>query len=248
MSTIKVDSWSLSVIENEPRVTDVDLRDRLEYGDIYKFRQRIRELRREDPGNFSPMEVPTERVETRGGRPGKLFWLCEAEALFIATQIATPKARALTHEIIRVFMLARRGMLDSAQTGELRAELAALRERFTALEQTSSRLWLDGGMLGHDRAKMLSARIERIARCMFLDKSVPSVRSGQQKIRQKLAQALKWGGSGCSWDRLPLTRQGELEAVLASIENDLIAQSKARAKAANATNVVQMVLPITRHK
>jgi hypothetical protein len=50
-------------------------------------------------------------AEITGGRPAKEFWLTEGEALFIATRSEAKGAIAITREMIRVFMLARRGLL-----------------------------------------------------------------------------------------------------------------------------------------
>lgn len=105
--TVDVLGWPVSYRKTEPLVADDVVAKRLEYGDIYKYRQRIRKFRNEDSSNFNPLEVPTQRVET-GGAPGGRFLLSEAEALFMVTQTATPAARALTHELIRVFIEARR--------------------------------------------------------------------------------------------------------------------------------------------
>lgn len=131
--------------DSEPRVSDVEICRRSDYCDIYKLRQKIRELAAEDKlesestGNqrkFNPFEVSTERSKT-GGRPGTAFWLDERETLFLMSQISTPKARAVTHEVIDVFVMARHGELPqqqivptfSAFDVEAQVRLQALRQR-----------------------------------------------------------------------------------------------------------------------
>jgi hypothetical protein len=148
--------------DNEPRVSDVEICHRSGYGDIYKLRQRIRELRAEDPENFNPFELSTDPVESRG-RPGSVFWLNEHEAMFLMTQLRTPKARAVTHEMIDVFVLARHGELPQQQfarargDGFERAKLLATFIPYLPSRETQAVAAAYGVSLttGHDVAPML---------------------------------------------------------------------------------------------
>lgn len=117
----EVNGWPVGFLggDGAPRVADVEVCLRSGYGDIYKFRQRIREFAAEDearakatgrPRKFNPLGLSTDPVES-GGRPGTVFWLNEHEAVFLMTQIKTPVAREVTHEVIDVFVMARHGAL-----------------------------------------------------------------------------------------------------------------------------------------
>lgn len=121
---LRVAGWTLTLRGEEPLIPDEDLSVRLGLP-LHKLRQLSG--RHEEAGNIAP-EVSTTVVET-GGRPGKRRLYNEADALFLVTRSETPKAVALTREMIRVYMLARRGLLT--QQGE--APMAALRAEVSRL-------------------------------------------------------------------------------------------------------------------
>lgn len=98
----------------EARIRDLDLARVLGFKDPGDIREIIR--RHIKAGNFNPFTVHRTARET-GGRPGTEYWLTEEEALFVTTHSETPKAVAMTKEVIRVFTLARRGKLPGQPTG-----------------------------------------------------------------------------------------------------------------------------------
>lgn len=117
---VSVGDWTLTVRtepDAEPEIADTDLAPRL--GMELK---RLRELsaRHEKEGNISPRKVDPNKSHgttySRGrGRPGLQRSYNEADALFLVTRSERPEAIALTKEMIRVYMLARRGLLAPVQ-------------------------------------------------------------------------------------------------------------------------------------
>lgn len=210
---VRVGDWELAVFDgrsdDEPRVSDEDFCARVGYGDVYKLRQRTRELQREDARNFNPLAISTERVEKRGRR-GTRFFYSEHEALFLATQLATPQARALTHELIRVYMLARRGLLAPAPTldlaGVLRealapfaATVAALARRMSDVEASTARR-VDGmeaalaandatrGRFGRKLAGEVCAAIRDVADC-YARRQTTAWRSRRMRVELAVLDA-----------------------------------------------------------
>jgi hypothetical protein len=153
-----------------PRVSDVEICQRSGYGDIYKLRQKIREFAAEDdarskatgkPRKFNPLGLSTDPVES-GGRPGTVFWLDQHEAVFLMTQIKTPVARDVTHEVIDVFVMVNNGELPQQRVvahddGLERAKLLATFIPYLSSPETRAVAAAYGVSLttGHDVAPML---------------------------------------------------------------------------------------------
>lgn len=100
----------------EPEIPDTVLAARLGL-DLDK----LRELsgRHEKAGNIRPRRIsPTVGDIPRGrGRPGVQRFYSEADALFLVTRSETPKAVALTREMIRVYMAVRQGLIPQRAGG-----------------------------------------------------------------------------------------------------------------------------------
>jgi hypothetical protein len=138
---VQVEGWTLTIgtePDAEPEIADADLAPRL--GMELK---RLRELseRHEQAGNINPRKVDPNKSHgttyPRGrGRPGTQRFYGEADALFLVTRSERPEAVALTKEMIRVYMLARRGLLSPpASDPAVMAALAALSQQVAALSQ-----------------------------------------------------------------------------------------------------------------
>lgn len=236
---VKIENWSLAIENNEPRVRDLDLAERLGYAQPRDIRKLVKTYQKS--GDLSQDDVRAVVARTRVGiaeRNVTEFWLSEAAALFIVTKSETKNAIALTKEMIRVFMLVRRGMIEtqpSPELGELKSMVIELRSEL-------SRQALEGGMIGESGARIVSERILELSQWQYMRSSAPSIKSAQTRIRQKLCRDVDWGGSGREWKLLPSNRFGEVLAVLKSMRNDLLAEAKLRSKAAP-PNVVQLHLP-----
>ena len=117
-----VGDWTLTLPGTdgtEPEIPDTALAPRLGI-DLHKLRQLSG--RHERAGNIAPRKVSTTVVETPavGGRPGTQRFYNEVDALFLVTRSETPKAIALTKEMIRVYSLVRRGLYTPASHAEFR--------------------------------------------------------------------------------------------------------------------------------
>jgi hypothetical protein len=97
-------------IENEPRILDLDLADRLGYERPTK----IRELIKRHEESLTKMGVlPTvgKTSGAQGGRPTDEFYLNKQQAIFITTQAGTPEAIDATIYIIQKFDAYERGLI-----------------------------------------------------------------------------------------------------------------------------------------
>jgi hypothetical protein len=134
-----VEGWTLGTLaedsEHEPRIQDVELGTRLKLKDPRQIRKLIKGLA--SAGIISPFAV-MHAAEITGGRPAREFWLTEEEALLVATRSDAEGALAITREMIRVFMLARRGLLSQQSNDSLtRACLAQIAEVNRSLAQVT---------------------------------------------------------------------------------------------------------------
>lgn len=125
----RVGAWTFTVpgeAGTEPEIPDTALAEKLGM-----TLHHLRELsaRHEKAENIAPRVYRTVRFNR--GRPGKQRFYNEADALFLVTRSETPKAIALTKEMIAVYMLARRGLLvpaasPSAMSPEVLAALSVI--------------------------------------------------------------------------------------------------------------------------
>jgi hypothetical protein len=135
---IQVESWTLSIgtePDAEPEIADADLAVRLGLP-LHKFRQLSG--RHEAAGNIHPRVSTTVVESKKGGRPATQRFYGEADALFLVTRSERPEAVALTKEMIRVYMLARRGLLAPTTTAHdpaILAAIAALSQQVAALSK-----------------------------------------------------------------------------------------------------------------
>lgn len=233
MAMTTVEGWSLAVIEDEPRVRDVDLAERLGFERPRKIRDIIK--RHTNDGNLNDSDVRPTVARTRVGiaeRNVTEYWLSEAAVLFIVTKSETPNAIAMTKEMIRVFMLARRGMLQLQQpnAAQLAKALdpimqavalanAVILERLTALEARTVAMQSDpGGTIGPYTAKEVKTRLSAIARNRFMSARATSVRSARRILDNELQARLGFGGTGCKWELFPVAKRHDLELALDAYE------------------------------
>lgn len=141
-----VEGWTLGTLaedsEHEPRIQDIELGERLGFDRPLAIRDLIKRIvRTENPSGFTVVRtVRMTQMPTGAARKTTAheFWLTEEEALYVAARSETPKARAITREMIRVFMLARRGLLPQQANDSLaRACLAQIAEVNRSLAQVT---------------------------------------------------------------------------------------------------------------
>jgi hypothetical protein len=109
----EVEGWPLGFdIDDEPRIRDLDLADRLGYERPRKIRDLIARLILDEKLNDIHQRPTVGRWPGQvAAQPVTEYWLTEAQALKVAAKSETEPADALLDEMIRVFLLARRGQL-----------------------------------------------------------------------------------------------------------------------------------------
>ncbi|WP_438029023.1 hypothetical protein [Sorangium sp. So ce233] len=131
---VRVGSWELTAWtgkgDEEPRIRDLDEGARLKFADPSDIKALIR--RHWKAGNLNDYDVGRTVRRRRIGavtREVEEFWLTEPAALFIASKSETPEAVAVTKDMIRVFMLARRGLLPSQRPSISNEQFEAMLDR-----------------------------------------------------------------------------------------------------------------------
>lgn len=120
---VRARDWSLTQWtgrgEDEPRIRDLDLAERLGYAQPRDIRKLIKRLIDENrlSGVYVRATVARTQMPTGGFRedPVEEYWLTERQAMKVATQSKTPNADAITDEMIDVYSLAVRGLLPQQQ-------------------------------------------------------------------------------------------------------------------------------------
>ncbi len=110
MNTYLIDTSELVVIDDEPRVKDIDLAIWLGYVRPLDIRENIAR-NRDELEAYGSFPCRTENPGIRGGRPGKAYYLNEGQALVLCALSRTPKAAQVRKALIDVFMAYRSGKL-----------------------------------------------------------------------------------------------------------------------------------------
>lgn len=101
---------SLSILDDEPRVLDVDLAEWLGLERLTNIRTVI-VANLEEIEMHGSLHVANANPGKQGGRPGKAYYLNEGQALVICALSRTPKAAEVRKALIDVFMAYRTGKL-----------------------------------------------------------------------------------------------------------------------------------------
>ncbi|WP_319499311.1 hypothetical protein [uncultured Cohaesibacter sp.] len=89
-------------INHEPRMLDVKLAEALGFARPRKIRDVIsRHL--EALQQLGEVVCPTVGQTSKGGRPGKEYWLTKKQALYLCTKSETPNATEVTIQMVEVF-------------------------------------------------------------------------------------------------------------------------------------------------
>lgn len=100
----------LSLAGDEPRVFDLHLARALGFSDLHMVRRTI-ERNRDELEMHGEVSVAVTETSTKGGRPGKAYYLNEGQALVVCALSKTPKAAEVRKLIIDVFTAWRAGKL-----------------------------------------------------------------------------------------------------------------------------------------
>ena len=194
---VRVGNWTLTAPGTEgmePEIPDDAIASRLGM-EV----RRLRELseRHEKAGNITPRVCRT--VRQTGGRPGIARFYTEADALFLVTRSEAPQAVALTKEMIRVYMAARRGLLPrpvAALPPEALAELGSLRAAVADLQRE-----LASGVIGPDVA--LEKIVTPLRRIAALRGATRRDRKAERaRYDRRLRNLLGHARRGATWARL----------------------------------------------
>lgn len=207
---VRVGDWTLTAPGaegTEPEIPDTALAGRLGLP-LHK----LRELsgRHEKAGNIAPRVVSPTVGET-GGRPARQRFYTEADALFLVTRSEAPQAVALTKEMIRVYMAARRGLLPRPAptvSPQLAAEVSALRAAVAELQ-----LELASGTIGPDVA--LEKIVTPLRRIAALRGATGRDRKAERaRYDRRLRNLLGHARRGATWARLDRRLLGVAEVHL----------------------------------
>lgn len=100
-------------VDDEPRVLDLRLAEALELSYAPEIRRLI-ERNRTELETYGGLCCHDINPGSLGGRPGREFWLNEAQAVLICMRSDAPRAAEVRAEIITVFQAYRRGALVPA--------------------------------------------------------------------------------------------------------------------------------------
>lgn len=98
--------------ENEPRVFDLDLAERLGFEHPYRIRELVSRHRRAME-RFGILTVVVKKTGERG-RPANEYWLNEKQAYFICTKSEASRAEEVTAMLVETFYAWRHGKLIPA--------------------------------------------------------------------------------------------------------------------------------------
>jgi hypothetical protein len=241
---VRVGAWEFvaSAADSEPRIRDLDLAVRLEFGRPRDIRRLIRSL--EAAGKLNDLHHRDGASRTGkqvAARPEKEYWLTEAQALKVVAKSETAVADALLDEVIRVFVLARKGLLPqqapavnpygaemvavvgevarsmiAEMVGPMRVELAALRETMIALPQ---------GVITDMQGDRIDGKMEYVAMAMVALGEATTKKSAMGIVREDLKSAIAWGFKGSQMRRMPaakfLNAETALEVMRKNVERRL---------------------------
>lgn len=106
-----MNALTFTAINNEPRILDLDLAERLGFDRPNDIRKII-ERNQDKLEGYGPLRM--ELIQSPG-RTATAFYLNEHQALLICGFARTEKAKAIRKEVIEVFIAHRRGQLVAAQ-------------------------------------------------------------------------------------------------------------------------------------
>ena len=114
--------------DGEPRISDIEMAERLGYPAVAKFRQLIRRHAR-TLARFGVLATVAQTSGTAGGRPTKSYLLTEHQAIFIVTKSEMPLATDIAVAIVNAFVAYRRGSVNPKLYGVVGMELLGFTPR-----------------------------------------------------------------------------------------------------------------------
>ncbi|PQJ95882.1 GIY-YIG nuclease family protein [Chromatium okenii] len=93
---------TLTPINGELRIRDIDLAERLGFADPRMIRKLIKS-NKEKLSEFSVLKVATKNFGDQGGRPATEYYLDQNQAIFICMKSETDNAKSVQIEIVKIF-------------------------------------------------------------------------------------------------------------------------------------------------
>lgn len=234
-TTLTIEGIELAVVDDEPKVLDIDLGAHLGLAQPRDIRKLIKRYIKS--GDLLDVEVCATVAQTSGGRPGQEFRLTEEQALFVIAKSETPKANEITRKMIRVFTLARKGLLAPpapdpslvARLTALEASQAQTTAMLTALPGTmaatlaevlrplvAGSLPVGGPCIGRGGAISVSGALKMYGDLMA---SREGLSAGQwaRKGETDLRAMVHWTGTGSAWASFPMARWPELKKAIETL-------------------------------
>lgn len=102
-----------TTVNHEPRIRDLTIAERLGFEHPHRIKELI-ERNKEELDAYGEVSTAMVKTSSRGGRPGKSYYLNEGQCLVLCALSRTPQAAAVRKAIIEVFMAHRRGAAEAA--------------------------------------------------------------------------------------------------------------------------------------
>ena len=213
---VSVGAWSLTVWpesgDEQPRIQDLEAARRLGFKRPRKIREIIERIWPRNAGLYVRPTVGRQPVGPRGGGSREYtvneIWLTEAQLLKLCARSETDIAEAILDDMIRVYMLARRGLTRPAPAPQIPAEilslLGELRHELTETRREYGQLVRLVAASSKHRGDALRAKITT-ASGDYARISKKSVRSWRLVVENKIRDAVGYPrGKGRGFDTLPL--------------------------------------------
>jgi hypothetical protein len=147
----------LQVIDDEPRIRDLDLGVALGMSQPRNIRQVIEENRAELESYGNLLEVRAN--SGKRGRPGREFLLNEPQAILVTMRSNAPHAGPARRSLVEVFMAFRRGLLQPAMPAQLPLADSTLDEKFRTLCRWIKDLFAKQDAKHEERFKALESAV-----------------------------------------------------------------------------------------
>jgi len=236
---VQVGEWKLQALtsDDEPRVRDTDLAERLGFQRTANIRNLIKRLEADGEISGISCRSTVKRQLVNGGSEREYtvneYWLTESQALMVAIHSKTDAAKKVRKDMVRVCMAARRGLLPQQQAAN--DQLVAAFERFS-LAIVDLQRWREEqvlsipqmianamasmrddrtGTIGEPKAeRSIKSVLRRIARMHEGEgATAQELRSRRGTLENELRNAVEHP-MGRAWKWLPVERLAKVEQTL----------------------------------
>lgn len=242
--SLAIDGWELVKFEgeDEPRILDTDLGQRLEYGRERNIRKMIKKLHEDGklPGVLRALRRERTQMPTGGVRETEVeaYYLDERNALRVIRHCDTEKADSVMEEVISVYLKVKRaaqviGVTPMQLAEALEPLVLKLKENGIALDRlaaTNSDTCLrvmrleaaqvGPGIINKHQREHIKTTIDKIASMRaIVERS--SHQSSRMRVENELRNAINFPRTiGGAWRYLPLNRLGDTNSMLARMEKE----------------------------